>query len=394
MTEDQTAPEFVQALSGFANDMDWLYRQGMSAAELGELFKTTAVNVRQIIWRSGPHRKKNPVHHFLSQPLSTPASVFDPVPVHLRRMLGVRPHEDFVILDRRSKQRLDRLEETVETLGTQFWSGVRYAAGLPALTGLLPLVGYGAHHQRIRILARLRQIIGENHLHFGRAASAINEGLASIHLYRVAHHESDCQTDLESLARTARLVAQAHLLRREPDLALHYLDIHKNAARAAGAQERPEYFRQLAIAALQKEEDYACPENLQTAMQKLRDVTDYGIPTTEHEVRDIGERALNLIRGDWDAGLALLEYMLKCYSPNDIHISLNVAWTAACGFATDDLRIHDQAFELLKRHSDSALGYGRQMSMFRLLELTPRIPLELRRAWARRVLYANALAED
>ena len=377
--------------------MTWLRDRSVSAHEVGEIFGITEGNVRQTIWRYAPSRKITVIPPFLSEPLANPGRIYEPVPALLRRMLGVREHEDSVILDREGKRRLSDIEDRVEELGCQFWSGVRYAAGLRRFTELLPQVGYSAHHRRIRLLARIRQIICETHLHSGRAASAINEGLASIHLYRIAFQQLERQsawkTDLEGLGRTARLVAQAYLLRREPDMARHYLDIHQQASEGAGLPPRPEYFHQLATAAFQIGEDDSVPDNLATAANRLRDIKDDGKPRAEHEIRDIGQRALYLVRGDWYGSAELLDYALKHYPADDIHISLNVAWTAACGLSKDDSQIANQAIGLLDRYRESAAGYGRQVSMFRLLKLTPRLPKVLRRDWVRHSLYANAFAD-
>jgi hypothetical protein len=390
----EATDSFVPEISGFADSMAWLRQRDVSAREIGDFFGTTAVNVRQIIWRYAPSRKITVVHPFLSEPLSDAAGIYQPVPKFLRKMLGIRDHEDSVILDRSAKRRLRQLEDQVEQLGGEFWSGVRYATGLRRFAELLPKVGYSAHHERIRLLARIRQLIAETHLHSGRTASAINEGLSSVHLYRTAFQESDWKDDLQGLGRSARLISQAFLLRHRPDMALHYLDIHQRASHAAGVEPRPEYYHQMAIAAFQEREDEFAPANLLIAMQKLRDTLDYGIPKREHEIRDIGERALNLIRGNWESSSQLLDYMLKHYPPDDIHISINVAWTAACGLTSTDSKRHARALDLLERHREAAMGFGRQVSIFRLLSLAPRLPAALRPDWVRRSLYANAFADE
>jgi hypothetical protein len=45
--------------------------------------------------------------------------------------------------------------------------------------------------------------------------------------------------------------------------------------------------------------------------------------------------------------------------------------------------------DLLDRHWDSALGYRRQETVFRLLRMTLDIPSHLRIGWVRHVLYSN-----
>lgn len=394
MGDESLPAEFNQPISGFAPELEWLMQHGLASEKVGHLFGINATHVRQVIWRARHRTGACGIRPGLRNALLLPDAIYEPVPRQVRGLLGIRSDEDSVVLDARAKVKLDELWERVEQLGTQFWSGVRFSTGLARFTHLLPLIGHAGRCERIRLLARLRQFISENHLHMGRTVSAINQGLASIHLSRVAHQESGSKGDLESLSRTARLVAQAHLLRREPQEARHYLEMHKTAARAGGSIERPEYFHQLAVAALQEGDDNVSLANLNDAMGRLRNIKDHGQAKEEHEVRDIGERAMNFLKGNWHASRELQEFMISRYSADDIHVSLNVAWTAASGFATDDSIVHRQAQELLHRHADAALGYGRQMSMYYLLNLTPRLTAPLRRSWARHVLYANALADE
>lgn len=372
--------------------MTWLQKRNLTSADIASLFGTTPVNVRQIIWRHA-HRKSAVVTALLE-----PVLVSGPlagVPASVRQLLGIRPHEDSVVLDASGRRRLDQLEEEVEQAASVFWSGVRHGTGLLQLSALLPKVGYISHHRRIRLKARIHQLICETNLHWGRSASAINEGLASLHLFRIAGEESGQLDDFNWLGRSARLISQAYLLRQEPAMARRFLEVHRVCCEAAGVGVRPEYFHQLAIAALQDgAADERIPTHLRTAMHRLSETEDNGRPRPEHEVRDIGERALNLLHHDWDRSCELLEAAKRHYPPHDLHITLNALWTAASGFGTDDMAIHGAADNMLSGYVQAVEGYLRQNTILMLLRKTVELPRGLRADWSRHVLYENAFGNS
>jgi hypothetical protein len=267
---------------------------------------------------------------------------------------------------------------------------------LSEFRALLTLTGKPAHPHLIRLKARVRQLIAETLLHSGRIVSSLSEGLASLLLSRVAYHESFGDLyDLEQIRRTARLISQAHLLRGEISKTRHYLEIHRQASEKAGLPIRPEYYHQLAVAAIQEGEGSAVVEPLlKEAMRCLAELRESGQYRPQHEVLDIGLRQINLIRNNWYEAQELLAYMVASYPPDDIHLSINVVTTAATGFLTDSQPIHQAATDLLERYRGIADGLWRQATAYYLLGFVPELPMGIRGQFARMALYQNMRRND
>lgn len=394
MRQQELSAELVHpGIAGLDSAIAWLRDAGLAPERIASLFKIRPNHVRQLAFRGKHSCGVQIVHPFLIDPLTPPENPFAKPSSALRETLRVvRPHEDSVILDRAERRRLEGLEQEIETRGVTFWTGVRFETGLAPLFALLPKIGYPAHHHRIRLLARLQQLICETLLHSGRSASAIDHGLRSLHLYRIAQHESGFKADFENIGRSARLIAQGYLLRAEPVMSQRFLAIHRQACDRAGVKARPEYYEQMATIAFQQGEYGAARPLYQRAMQELGETVDYGRPRLEHEVLDIGARQMNLLPPvDWEKSRDLLNFMVNRLAPGDIHVSISANWTAACGFLTDSTDIQKQAREMLDHYGPAAEGYGHQATCKWLLSLTPELPGDIRAPWARRVLYENAL---
>lgn len=371
-----------------------LRAERVSGRNLAYLFETNAKHIYVLAHRGAQVAAKEVAYPFLRVPLSLPSGFQDPVSPSLRQRLGVRLHEDSVVLDASEKRRLADLELRVESAAANFWPGVRYEQGLGRFKDFMQEIGYPARHERIRLWARLHQLLCETHVHSGRSSSAITEGLTSLHLYRVAQQESGWKSDLALIGLCARLISQAYLLRREPKEALHYLKIHELACAAAGVKVRPEYHHQLGTVAFQLEDYEAARPHYEIAARELAETEDHGRPRREREVLDIGKRHLILLQPiDWGDATAFFAGMKKDWPAGDIHVSIGLNWTAACGFCTDSRSVQVQADELLHEHQDAAAGYGQQATAYRLLTLTTRLPARLRRKWARHVLYENAVRD-
>ena len=196
------------------------------------------------------------------------------------------------------------------------------------------------------------------------------------------------------IARSARLLSQAHLLRNEPERALPYLWIHKGAAESAGVSVSPEFYHQLAGTAFQfadSDSDIFARKMYAEAMLAMADAADAGIPIRNHEIVDIGARQRNLLDANWEAAQELHDFMMRSLPPNDIHRSISVNWTVACAYQTDSHAIQQQAHQLLLDHRSDSEGFGHQVTVARLLEITPTLNPQLRAAYSRMALYQNAL---
>jgi hypothetical protein len=365
----------------------------LTTTEIADVFGITETHVRQLRYRAAWQPAKLQVPTKLTAPLIPPADPFASVPDDLREVLRVRPKEDSIAVVRngREKVRLGLLEKQIEQMGVSFWSGVRFGAGLSPLHELLSYVGRPAHPRRIRALARLRQLIAESYVHTGYSRSAIEEGLQSLHLSRVAFDESGDAADLEALAKTALLISQSHLLRQEWALAKRFLDMHQQAHARIRLPLGGEYHRQRGAVAFQCGEDEIARRWFGEATNVFSETIEYGRHKQRYEILTMGQRQTNLLGAvDWDGSQELLEYMLQATPPGGIHTSMSINWTAACGFSIDSSSANQRASELLEMSKDASLGFGHQATVAWLLGLSPRIPASLRREWVRFALYFNA----
>lgn len=390
---DSSTNVFTPTLADLASVAAWLKDKGFRSDYIASLFQTNANYARQLVLRGNrektAHRKLPLVN---LDPLVRPTD-------SLRGLLGVRPHEESGNMDQDASARsvkIADLEQRVEQAAEGFWNGVRFERSLPAFRALLVLIGNPAHPRLIRLKARVRQLIAETLLHSGRVVSSLEEGLRSLFLCRVAYHESVGDPyDLEQLGRTARLISQAHLLRGEISETRRYLEIHRQASESAGIPTRPEYFHQLAVAAIQHGEGVAVVEPLlREAMNRLSEIREFGRHKAQHEVLDIGIRQINLVRNDWYKASELLSYMSDRYPPDDIHIPINVVTTAATGFMTDSHPTHKAATDLLELHRGVADGFWRQATTYHLLRMIPELPMGIRREFAQMALYQNMRRND
>lgn len=390
---DSTANVFTPTLAELAPAVAWLKDKGLRSGQIGGLLKTNPNHTRQLVLRGKREMAAGRRFRLADlDPLVRPSD-------SLRGLLGVRSHAESGTMDQEDRGRSAKiadLERCVEQAAEGFWNGVRYERSLPEFRALLVLVGKPAHPRLIRLKARVRQLMAETLLHSGRIVSSLEEGLRSLLLWRIAYQESlGDPYDLEQLGRTARLISQAHLLRGETSKTRRYLEIHRQASESAGLRIRPEYFHQLAVAAIQHGEGVAVVEPLlKEAMNRLSEIREFGRHKARHEVLDIGIRQINLIRSGWYEAQELLNYMFDCYPPGDIHIPINVVTTAATGFLTDSGAIHQAATDLLERFRGVADGFWRQATTYHLLRMTQELPMGIRREFAQMALYQNVRRDD
>lgn len=377
-------------VSGLKSTVRWLRDHDIPVAVVADLLTLSSEHVRKLDYDA---RRMFALHEKLPARL-VEGGALETVPgPELRSFLGIRSDSDGTGLSVQGVKAVRALEDAAEEVAGRFWAEIREPAYISRLKRLKERVGYPSHPRRVKLLARIYGLLSEVHLHTGRPALALADGLRAYHLYRVAHADSLDPLDLRLVAHTARLVAQMFLSGGEPDFALHFLSLHRSAVLRVGDSVRPEYHHQLGTIAFRAnttEADERARLELQMAMRKLAAVDDYGRGRALHEIRDIGERHMNLLRPfDWESSLGLLHDQLSAYPPGDVHHGLNVAATAACGLVIGDAKIESTAMDLLIRHADFAGGYPQLETAFRLLQLTPKLPSAIRAAWTRFALYEN-----
>jgi len=385
-------------VAGLASAVAWLRDHDVPSRRIAGSLGITETHARQLAFRGQWRLRPATAFPLLEAPMMSPADPFGVVVNDLRESLKIRPSIESwtVTLDRAGLRRLDELEDRVEQLGSSFWSGVRHGTGVVRLRAVLEEIGRPAHYRRIRILARVRQLLAETYAHAGYSLSAIEQALNSLLLSRAAFEKSGEFYDLEQFAKTALIVSQAHLLRYEPDRAAHYLDLHRAARIRIGCPLGGEYFRQRGAVAFQsgpEADDEAC-RNFASAMAILAETVEYGRLKERYEVLNIGTRQMNLVgKVNCEGALELVDYMVKTLPPGEIHISMNVNWAAACGFSTDSPRQNQAASELLGHYRDASVGFGHQATVAWLLGVTPALPPRIRPLWVRRALYENTFKD-
>ena len=386
-------------LSKFDRSIHWLRKHDVPASDLANWFATNTNHIHLLSHRGSALSTKQVIIPFLYNSARSPLEHPAPTDHHLRRLLGIRPQEDHVVLDSEEKRHLEAMEVMTEMAASRFWGGVRFEEGISKFEEILKQTRYPIQHRRIRLRARLRQLIAETHVHAGHSASAIWEGILSLHLYRIAYHEQPVnirdKSDLENVGRSARLISQAYLLRHDPVNAKRFLDVHAAVCAALNKEMRPEYYGQMATVAEQEgNQDEAARTFYSQAEAALKCVADYGKFKEQHEIWDIGRRRSNLLEPvNWDGSQEMLQVALEKYPIGDIHRAINVNWTAACGFCTDSAKAHCRAIEILSEHPLLSDGFGREATVYRLLRLAENLPAKLRGQWARSVLYENALRD-
>jgi hypothetical protein len=397
MSSSVTLP-LAPNVAGIASAIAWLRDHDVPAKRIAGILGIKEGHARQLAFRAQWRVRGVTAAAILESQLRPPVGPFGPVPDELRSRLKVRPKiESWTVRPNpASRRRLNELEEKVEKLGAMFWSGVRHGRGIHRFREVLIEIGRPAHYRRIRILARVRQLLAETYAHVGYSASALEEALTSLLLSRTAYDESQDAHDLEQFAKTTLIVSQTHLLRYEPEQAARYLDLHRDARARISQPLGGEYFRQRGAVAFQSggEADEEARRNFQSAMTVLAETIEYGQLKEQYEVLNIGTRQMNLLgKVNWEGAMELADYMIHTLPPGEIHISMNVNWAAACGLSTDSPRANLAAAELLDQYRAASVGFGHQATVAWLLSLSPALPRQIRAAWVRRALYENTFKD-
>jgi len=391
---------FVPKIGDLAGAIRWLRSRDVKDSDIAKLLKTSPSHLRTIVARQRKKSDSNRVQSSLHEDLDSFHSLTQAPSPEIRDHLGIRPEQDSVSLDRRGWQRLSQLEEDVERLGQAMWAGVRYGRAVSQLRAVTPTVGCISHIERVRLLARLHQIMASIHLHVGRCQSAINASLLSLQASRVHYaesHQAGRRTALTQIAKTCLLISQAHLLRKEPNQAEHFLTLHCKASEANDAEIGADALRQRGAVRFQIGSFDQARRYFRQAAETFARKIDQGEESGEHKIPDIGNRQTNVLPPyNWDGkygALELVNTMPQGTGEDGLRFSNNVVWAAATGLSTDDSRIHRDVYELLRTHGTVVQGFAHQATVFYLLQLAPELPFALRRDFAHLAMYVNVLKD-
>ncbi len=368
-------------LSQFGPAIGWLLAKGVSSSRLGTLFQTTAENVRVIA-----HRARQPeTEEYEEEPdLSEPPSP------ELVAAAGVRGVPDEVVHTPAGDRKLDWLRNEIDITAAQHARQYTFLDAIRALKKLASHVGYAADARRIALLAQLRQHSAWFLVHSSQCVSAAREARAARNLSRIAYHESPCREYADRFIQSGLIVSHSCLLARRPREALRTLDLVRSAAESIRAPLGSDHFRQRGVALLQLREDDLAAEQFRESAEAMERLGEATVPA---QLIMTGVRHCNLLgHANWEKAYELFAIARQSFGSDSLEAAMALHWAVASGLSTDSPASVQQAVELIAAQPAAAPHFGHQLTIRKLLSLTPELGLDarLQRAWARRALYENA----
>jgi hypothetical protein len=372
-------------LADLAPAVYWLRQHDVPVARLAAVFGTDSGHIRQLTFRGN-----SSAFRFYSVSDSLDLLLARPTQ-SIRSRLAIRPHEDFVLLSLKQKQRIDFLNDEIGTIVAD--ASVTFLERVARVRKLLPLIGYAAGVDRIRLLAFVRQRLGWLFVHSGYCSSAFSEAQAAINLAHIAYNERGQPEDLRTLTDSCLIASNACLLACDPATALRFLDLARQASERIGDSRGSEHYRQYGVALFQMGRDEQAKEAFHSA------VTAMDAKAEAENIAHIlmtGSRHVGLLgEPSFDRELEMLDQVEKDYSKSSLQHSMALNWTAACGLGIDSAAVKLTASEMA-RYSVAISGpFGHQATTAKLLALTPELGLDPRvsRDWIRHALYSNAFRQ-
>lgn len=361
--------------------ISWLLAKDVSSTRLASLFGTTPENIRVSAFRS---RRSAQRDEFAEPALSDQPTADEAA------MVGVRQEPDEVVLTPRKIRKLDELRSEIEQVVSWHSQNYRFVDAAPALRQLAPLIGFAGEVNRKATAALLHQHMAWFSVHSGRSDSAVREAQTSRALWRTAYHESPKKEYAEHFIQAALIGSQALLLERRPHEAWTLLDTATDAARSIGASEGSDFARQRGVVLLQLREDERAAKEFRKSADLMDKLNEARVPA---QLLMTGARHLSVLSSpNFDEALKVLEAVRHDFGPGSLEVAMAVHWSAACGLLIDSKGTCQNALDLLQSGPDTGPEFGHQLTVRRLLALTPELGLDhrLRRMWVRRTLYENA----
>jgi len=377
----------MEGLHDFGGAINWLYRRGVSPETIAELFGQKPESIPVIAHRERKQKNRRRARRVLED-ASEVASA----------------SEEFLIRDTDNKPSplnpyardlpspsVAELEEEVADFEKVFWAKVANAQGRRELGLLLRKVGWRSTENVIlgRLSARIRHLRAELEVHAGNSTSALEAGIIAYREQEAVYRATLDKHDLHRLGKTCLLISHSHIRRHDWQDGLAWLRRANAAFEIAGLGVDPEYHRQLATVAARRGDEDAAIKNYELA-RDLLPIYKPSAPT--HEVRDVGERSLNLMgrQVKWEAAFELKDEARRSYPAYDIHHAINVNWAAAAGLSSDSPEAQNRAVKLLEDEGHLSDGFAHPATVTFLLKMTPALPAKLRRNWARFASSYNA----
>jgi len=368
-------------LSQFGPAIAWLLERDVSSSRLASLFGTSAENIRVVAFRA---------RHVDEHDAETNSPLVErPTPAEAAAV-GVRPTLDEVVRTLGRERRLDWLRAQIESTIAQHRQQYTFLEGVRSLRRLAPQIGYAADARRIALRARLHQEMAWFLVHSGQCVSAVEEVRTAQTLWRIAYAESSEREHAERFIQSALIGSHACLLARHPHQAMKTLELARAAAESINAPLGSDHFRQRGVALFQMKEDKRSAEEFQRAAEAMERLSEARIPA---QIMMTGARHTNVLgHVNWDGACEILETARQSFGAESLEASMALHWTVAGGLSTDSPAVTQNSLELLSQQPEPGAQFGHQLTIRKLLNITPELGFDLRliRAWVRRTLYENA----
>jgi hypothetical protein len=308
-----------------------------------------------------------------------------------------RPRIRQFLLYGKKRKTVEQLEWEAEETFNRYASSYQFDEDAQILEGILQQVSAPTNPRRIRLRARIHHHIAWFSIQQGKVRSALSHGLFSMDLSRDAYRNSWDKADLNRYVETALIVSMAaHLSAEGHNMAethsLAILWLAKEAAEAAKNPRGSEHFRQRGSALFHLGYEEQARESFIKAMQKARDKNE---ARDENHIHMIGGRFLNLFGKlpDWDGAQELLLKVEQTFGKKSLEYAININYTTAAGFLTNDPTIEKDALSILLSNTSLIAPFGRQATVSKLLSITPELKLnaDQKSRWIKQTLRANAL---
>lgn len=364
----------------YSGAIRWQFERNVPVALIARLFGKAQASIPVIAWRDA--------NRLLPQKVERALAEIQAVGLSADRILADAKVEDDIDIP----SGINFLEEQLDSFGRNFWAKVRGHSGAKELGVLLRRVSRPSWENISlrRAQAHLYHLLAEIYLHAGCCRSSLVFGRRAIGSEQQLYKETLSKDELFKLGKTSLLISQALINRSEYSEALPWIIRSKQAFEAGSYQVDPEHYKQLATVQLhqgamdQAERNYVRAGKLLSGYRHKPNVT-------AAEVKDIGERHLNLLgKLNWEKAFELKEFALHAWPSDDIHKALNVNWAAAVALMTDSPEATKAAIDLLHQKASLSRGYLHPETVTELLLMTPKLPRSLRSEWAKFSLHYNA----
>ncbi len=353
----------------------WLRDHGLSCAVLASLFRTTVGHISVLAHRAQPAAQRaTPLPQFGTTRLDD-CLTRDPTFEELEP-LRERPEA----LDP------DLIAENMARIASTNAAQYRFLQGVRELRKLRPYLGRPRAIHRMQLHAQLHRQAAWFFTHSGWSKSSIEEASTVFELAADLYRRTHSQDYLRLIADAALIASNAYLICYNSQRARHCLHLARQATETCEERLGPEYYRQLATANFQDNDDGAARTYFKIAGQVMQergfaDAAEVFMASTRQESL--------LVPVNWDAAQEMLTPVKQYFPPGSIELAIAVNWTAACGFSTDSPSANRQAQELLEK-SQNLSHFGHQATVATLLRCVPDLPQDLRREFVRFALYQNA----